>query len=194
MGRIINMKKADLAFAKYLHSLGLLGGTPPWGVTLSEEYGNAIKNLQIAMTKAEPIPSSPAGWARWYLNHKSGMHYAEIRPMSLPHPPEKPSHLDCSWFATLCFHSAGLPDPNGYGYNGAGNTSSLCVHGHLVPKAEPSDLVFYGWPAAPHTIEHVAVAISSNTVISMGMEGDPNERPLHDCGAGLPLIEIRRYL
>jgi len=94
---------------------------------------------------------------------------------------------DCSSFATGCFKMAGLPDPNGMGYR-AGYTGTLCQHGKAVASAQAGDLVFYG-SGPPWT--HVAVAVSSNRVVSHGSEGGPFLVPLGYRG---DQGQIRRYV
>lgn len=67
------------------------------------------------------------------------VHYAEIRPMrskaidtalELAQALARPTGitLDCSESVTLLCHIAGLDDPNGLGYNGAGYTGTMLDH------------------------------------------------------------------
>ena len=150
-----------------------------------EKEGIAVDGIVGPVTWAKlgideilPPPAwGPAEWALWYWRHQlihHDMHYAETRPMDLPEPPAVPHDMDCSTFATLVYKDARLPDPNGNGYNGEGNTTTLLAHGSAVPLDEvrAGDLVFYSAP------EHVAVAVGGGYVVSMGHEGDPSRRPV----------------
>jgi hypothetical protein len=132
--------------------------------------------------------------ARWYLRQEQlhhNMHYAEIRPMHFPRPPHYPTHMDCSWFATLCFHTAYLADPNGNHYDGSGNTTTLRAHGRSVSVQEvrEGDLVFYGTWGISSDPSHVVVAVSATLCVSMGQEGDPALLPI----GYRPVVEARRY-
>jgi len=97
-------------------------------------------------------------------------YYHEVRPM--------PSTLwsadchaggtgiDCSGFATLCYKEAGCSDPNGFGYNGEGNTDSLVKQGVPVLTPSPGDLVFmYGSAGSPG---HVTVYIGNGQCVEIG--------------------------
>ena len=104
------------------------------------------------------------------LTHKGAIHYEEFRPMNdMAPPPNVPNYMDCSTFTTWCYKSAGRPDPNGEGYNGIGNTSTLAAHGALrYGPSQPADMVFSYWP-----ISHVSLAVGRGMVISHGHEGCP---------------------
>ena len=185
MGAIITFKKAVKVALK-------ARGVKDPGITLTEQWGDKLKQAlrELAASKNPPVHDQ-AYWAEWYLEHKSGMHYAEVRPMTFPEPPLKPSHLDCSWFATLCSHSAQKPDPNGNGYNGSGNTGTLRVHGRPVSVAQRNDLAFYGFENDRNDPAHVVVCLGNNRCISMGKEGDPTNEPV--VGNYRPVQLIRRY-
>lgn len=58
---------------------------------------------------------------------------------------------DCSSSVTGLYWLAGLPDPNGRGYDGYGYTGTLASHGRVVwrlgqplSQLRPGDLIFYG--------------------------------------------------
>ena len=192
MGRITDLKKAAVAYGRWQ----LLRGydkKPPFGVNVATEVKGTAINALLRLIYATP-PKTPADWADWYVNlqrTKAPMHYDELRPMTFPAPPAYPTKFDCSWFATLCQHDAGWPDPNGQGYSGVGNTATLAVHGTKVATPHRDDLAFYG---SGETIEHVAVVCNASTVASMGEEGDPRHWPIATCGdAAFHVIEYRRY-
>ena len=67
---------------------------------------------------------------------------------------------DCSSFQTGAAYVAGMPDPNGFYYNGQGYTGTLAVKGQRVWPPKKGDLVFYGsrWP-----YHHVARALEDGT-------------------------------
>lgn len=75
--------------------------------------------------------------------------------MARPYPPslfpvESVSilQIDCSSFVTLVYKAAGIADPNGAGYNGGGNTSTLRANGKKTTDPQPGDLVHWGSGAA----------------------------------------------
>ena len=108
-------------------------------------------------------------------HQKGNYEYDEVRPIpgSLFGPP--PVRIDCSGFYTLCCKWAGLPDPNGNGYNGAGNTGTLIAHARRLRTPIPGCAVFYGGTIGYP--QHVAVYVGSGKVISMGSPGDPSLDP-----------------
>lgn len=98
------------------------------------------------------------------------------------------SGIDCSSFATLVYKEAGMPDPNGYGYNGSGYTGTLVARGHQVLVPQPGDLVFYGGTVS--VPGHVAVHVGSGKVVEIGSDAgvllcNDNYRPI---------IAVRSYL
>ena len=100
--------------------------------------------------------------------HSGDMKYLETRPMKdMKGPPNVPGNADCSQFATWCYESAGVADPNAQGYNGNGNTTTLWAHGNATNYGglRPGDLVFYTNPA------HVGVYVGQGVEIEFG--GDP---------------------
>ena len=59
--------------------------------------------------------------ATWGYNNRGSIHYRQFRPMqTLDSGHRLPQTLDCSEFATVCYRRAGVPDPNGRGYDGLG--------------------------------------------------------------------------
>jgi hypothetical protein len=107
---------------------------------------------------------------RLQQNNPGTYEYEEARPMpSSLFSGTLPIKIDCSAFATLCYKAAGLPDPNGLGYNGSGFTGTLEAHGKATSNPQPGDLVFWSGP------NHVAVYVGGEKVIEMGGPGDPVE-------------------
>lgn len=103
--------------------------------------------------------------ALWWVRNAPLIRYQQRRPMD----PLRvvPRVGDCSESATLCYKWAGLPDPNGNGYNGAGYTGTLIGNGRriAISAARPADLIFYGrmgWPT------HVAVYLGDGQIMSFG--------------------------
>lgn len=103
--------------------------------------------------------------ALWWARNAALITYRQRRPMD--GLKIVPRVGDCSESATLCYRWAGLPDPNGNGYNGAGYTGTLIEHGRriAIAQARPADLIFYGrggWPT------HVVVYLGDGEVMSFG--------------------------
>jgi hypothetical protein len=109
---------------------------------------------------------------------KENYRYLQARPMpkglfSGPFPEE----IDCSAFFTLCWKAGGAPDPNGFGYNGAGNTGTIAANGQWNVGPFPGDACMYG--SDRRFPEHVTVYIGDGKCISMGSPGDPIELPVN---------------
>ena len=106
------------------------------------------------------------------ISSKYHYHYLQRRPMSNSlYSKRAQQGIDCSEFVTLCYKAAGVVDPNGFGYNGSGNTQTLMANGKKTGSPSPGDLIFYRSP------EHVGVYIGDGQVIEMG--GDPGPRKLN---------------
>ena len=91
-----------------------------------------------------------------------------------------PRYMDCSAFATLCFKTAGLPDPSKMGYSPIGWTGSMIVNMKKTSSPTPGCLCFFG-PSESDT-KHVSVFVGNGKAISMGGEGDPIEGPATTTG------------
>lgn len=102
------------------------------------------------------------------LRRTARIHYAQIRPMRTVHLSELQLHtlldnggsitMDCSEGVTCLCKWAGLHDPNGNHYDGAGYTGTLL--GHLPHYTDPAAanvgaLVVFGPPPG----EHVAMVL-----------------------------------
>jgi len=148
------------------------GGSP----TTIDELGNPSTSTNPATTlnpaqliganafTLSPIRQRIVAEAALAYNNRSRFTYAEVRPIPSSWASSSVT-TDCSGFATLVFKAAGAPDPNGAGYNGSGNTSTLQAHGSAVTAPKPGDLIFYTNP------DHVAVYVGSGKVVEFG--GDP---------------------
>ena len=128
-----------------------------------------------------------AGLALLNYHHATGrMHYTEspdrmtIVRHKLKPPFRRVIYEDCSSFIAGCFFLAGLPDPNGQGYNGRGYTGTLGEHGHVVSRPFPGDITLYPSKKAPRwPWGHTTLAIGDDLskpatrCLSHGDEGDP---------------------
>jgi hypothetical protein len=123
---------------------------------------------------------------RELIAHEPQVHYAQTRPYPAKLTrPRYPIVLDCSSAVTMLCKWAGLDDPNGLGYSGAGYTGTLKSHlwpGHYfeVHRAHVGALVLFG----PGTGEHVAMVlepdVSNPLLFSHGGERGPIAIRLHD--------------
>ncbi len=121
------------------------------------------------------------------LEHRNRCHYAQVRPMQsrsittvyeLKQRLAAPGGLrmDCSEAVTLICKLAGLDDPNGQGYDGAGFTGTLLDH---LPHYDNAGAAKVGALAVfgPGTGEHVAMVYERGVDPLMwthGEEGDPS--------------------
>lgn len=130
--------------------------------------------LSLAERKGAKRRAAIVAWAKWGVAHEPQIHYREVRP--IPIKAKLPLVTDCSGFATLCYHMAGAPDPNGFGYDGAGWTGTLLKHGRKINAIDclPGDLIVYGNPATGG--HHVVIAIEHGPnplCVSHGQERGP---------------------
>lgn len=116
--------------------------------------------------------------------YRRRVHYAQVRPMRtagirhLRLALFRPGGItmDCSESVTLLCRLAGLHDPNGLGYNGAGYTGTLLEHlpHYFTPSAALTGaLVVFGDPPG----EHVCMVRWPGTdpvLFSHGSERDPS--------------------
>lgn len=106
--------------------------------------------------------------AKRAMEQRGRYSYAEVRPIPpslFPPPGTYPVVTDCSGFITLCFKAAGLPDPNGNGYNGEGYTGTLIAHATKIGNPEPGCLLFFG--SSPAATVHVVLYIGNGRGIGM---------------------------
>lgn len=122
---------------------------------------------------------------RYLISKEPQIHYAEIRPMRTIHMNENVMRfkldqdgaitMDCSEAVTCLCKWAGLHDPNGLSYDGAGFTGTLLQH--LPHYSKPSlamvgALVVFG----PGSGEHVCMVLERGQnplLFSHGMERGP---------------------
>jgi cell wall-associated NlpC family hydrolase len=193
---LILARQWDLAIPAGLNPL-----SPIFGVSASALLKEAQAYIGIPVTgtwttetQYAIYPPTVAAAALIYCHDERtshDMHFSETRPMVLVRLPGVPPVCDCSWFATQCFWDAQRPDPNGEGYDGAGDTQTLLAHGVPLAKnaAQAGDLVFYGVWGSKANPAHVAVCIGKNEVVSMGREGDPSIRAI----GYRTVVAVRRY-
>ena len=125
--------------------------------------------------------------AHWVLDHGSGWHYEEIRPVPLANikAGRLPVNTDCSGSCIGIYYRAGIArDPSGYGYSGYGNTDSLshaCEHLGSYSSCEPGDMVVVT-NRADHGTVHVYLVLerqgSDLKVFSHGGPGAPKTEML----------------
>ena len=122
---------------------------------------------------------------RYLREHEPQVHYLQRRPMASVRITEPALRarldtggdiaMDCSEAVTALCKWAGLRDPNGLGYNGAGFTGTLLAslpHYTNPAVARIGALVVYG----PGTGEHVSMVLQPGPdplLWSHGLEGGP---------------------
>lgn len=119
--------------------------------------------------------------AQWGVDHALSIHYLQYRPMRTLWKWRNrtiPISCDCSEAATGLYFAAYAPDPNGFGYNGVGNTSSLVNHLPHIPKssAKRGDIVVYTGGDNAHAVvlmQRVYPWRQDPIVFSHGSEGGP---------------------
>jgi hypothetical protein len=112
----------------------------------------------------------------WGYNHRALIYYAQFRPMTLMNDLyHLPVADDCSTRYTKGAKAAGWRDPNGFNYNGTGNTETLVVHGRRVDleHAQIGDAVLYSSP------QHVAGYVGHGRVIGHGSNAGPSLTDAH---------------
>lgn len=151
----------------------------------NHRYGPfAAHQLYLARKRLEPTPRAKIVAASMFsYNVRGSIHYTQgpSRMYGVRHrvrPPAIPYFEDCSSFATWLYWVAGLPDPNGFGYNGLGYTGTLIMHGHQVSSGfMVGDLVFYGYGLGG-VPSHVAIYVGDGRVVSHGAESGPLLLPI----------------
>lgn len=131
----------------------------------------------FGLTKAEKQRQLIVAYANWGVGHEPQIHYAQVRPMDqLNHIEPLPWWSDCSEFVTTIYKWAGAPDPNGWNYNGLGNTDSMFSHGEFIPlsQAKPADVIIWGVRPTHHTAVIVDTSSHLNPILaSHGQERGP---------------------
>lgn len=114
---------------------------------------------------------------QWGVAHHDQIHYAEIRPYPRIPPRTLPFTTDCSGFGTMMASWSGAADPNGFGFNGYGNTDTMLAHSPHISRAEtqPGDYVVFGVNPSVHVVVLVQSAAGGDGAlcVSHGQEGDP---------------------
>ncbi len=140
-------------------------------------------------TAEEQIKAAITDFCRRALQNADDWHYSWARPMSaLGRAPELRQYSDCSTGATEAIFWArmvtkiNIPDPNGRGWDGYGNTDSLWAANlsrRVSGTYEVGDLALY-WAHGGHvTICMEAGSESSALWWSNGSERAPNTNQLH---------------
>lgn len=156
----------------------------------------------FGLTRAQKLRAAIVEYAIWCANHAGSIHYAQVRPMDrLRRKYLLPWWVDCSEFVTTMYCWAGGPDPNGWNFNGYGNTDSMYNHGEFIAlwDAKPGDVVIwhnFGW-GTHHTALIVDVADRHDPkVVAMGSEAGPFHIPFsweNRAQAGRTYV-IKRYI
>lgn len=142
----------------------------------------ARARLIAAKARHTVVPTKAAkraqvvAFLRWGVAHAAQIHYAEIRPIPHVAPgklPSLPFTTDCSGFVTMAYQYAGLPDPNGGGYNGTGYTGTLLVKGTPTVVPKPGDIGVYGPKPGHHAV--AALIAGGAEIASHGSEVGPLE-------------------
>lgn len=125
------------------------------------------------------------GLMMWLVLHEELILYKQDRPMKSQHlferdlvalfAAKKTFAMDCSESVTMMCRMAGLKDPNGLNYNGAGYTGTLLKH--LPHYSDPKDadvgaLVVFGPGDGDHVCQ-VAVAGKDPMLFSHGQNKGP---------------------
>ena len=128
---------------------------------------------------------------KWAAKNKARFGYVLERPMVLPPYRAIPAGFacDCSTFVTLICEWSKAPDPNGYGFNGYGNSDSIDVQLNTIPLNQTwrGDLVVYGTEGAT---QHVAMLLQGGTkftdpqVVSHGDSHGPTQMSISALNAG----------
>lgn len=140
-----------------------------WAVELMRRYYHAHTPTVREAVVAE---------LRYWLNHHSGLGYAQVRPVPIARFREhlQPVYSDCSGSIIGCNFAAGAPDPSGNGYNGQGWTGDFISHLKHIDKSQlrPGDIIVYGWFPGVHAVA-VLKPGSDPQVYSHGHAGDPDD-------------------
>lgn len=124
--------------------------------------------------------------ANYVAIHKQHAEYAEARPIAwftYTWAQAKDAidrgvtwATDCSGGVTDLFKWAGLRDPNGFGYDGTGNTDSLYDHlPHYldVERAHPGALLIFGVNPTVHVAMVMERSGTDPVLWSFGQQGGP---------------------
>jgi hypothetical protein len=119
---------------------------------------------------------------QWGVANHDRIFYAEIRPYPLTPPRTLPFTTDCSGFATMMARWSGAADPNGFGFNGYGNTDTMLAHSQHISQADtqPGDFLVFGLNPSVHVVVLVQSAAGGDGAlcVSHGQPGDPIQVPI----------------
>lgn len=187
-----------------------LSGTGNYGLKTHQklkghmsEPDRALMRTYVARQAAQKAAAARSGKvsrivyaATVMIGREPYIHYTQgalrMSAVNRKQTPYSVTYGDCSSLATYLYWYAGLPDPNGRGYDGYGYTGTLAAHGHVVAthEAAPGDLVFYG---VGFPWSHVAVVIGGigwqATCFSHGSESGPKHVEIAYRAVG----QVRRY-
>lgn len=181
--------------------LNLLDGT--WKLPTLYLIRRHLRGFGIS--KATRQRALLVAYALWSYENGGELHYAEIRPMeNMNNLKALPDTEDCSTFVTRAYKFAGLPDPNGFGFNGLGYTGTMLDHGTTIPlsQAKAGDVVIWGWFPGHHTailVEDGTANGGDPTIVSQGGEVGPQKELLSNESAaqaswGVTNYVIKRYI
>lgn len=126
-------------------------------------------------------------YANYLIHHASQIHYQQFRPMQTRHLSVMEARdlfahgrgfaMDCSEATTLICRWAKCQDPNGFEYNGFGNSSSQWTHckPHYTNPADahPGALVTYGTDGNEHVCMVIERSGDNPILFSHGQEAGP---------------------
>jgi cell wall-associated NlpC family hydrolase len=103
---------------------------------------------KVIATPDDVIRQKIRSWGEWYVQNRSRITYAQIRPY--PKTGKLPMRTDCSGSSTHVLFMAGCKnDPHRRGYDGQGYTGTMYTNGKRIGLSNlkdlrPGDCVFYG--------------------------------------------------
>lgn len=112
-----------------------------------DDRAKALARKTVA-TPVDVIRQKIRSWGEWYVQNRSRITYAQIRPY--PKTGSLPMRTDCSGSSTHVLFMAGCKtDPHGRGYDGQGYTGTMYTRGKRIGLSDlkqlrPGDCVFYG--------------------------------------------------
>lgn len=117
-------------------------------------------------------------WSKWAVEHKAKIFYEEERPFHLG--ARLPWINDCSATFTNIYYLAGAPDPNGFNFNGYGNTASLAMNGQMVQAEHVrigDAVIYYEGGFSQWDSVHVAILVDDEPnplTMSHGQSSEPS--------------------
>jgi hypothetical protein len=96
---------------------------PVWRVANEKGLEFACRELKVEPA-LNPKRKAFVDFAEWGVRHAGSIHYSQARPIDF-NLKNLPWTADCSGSTIAYAKAAGLPDPSGYGFSGAGNTDAI---------------------------------------------------------------------